>query len=118
MGHGIDARPLNDAGGLQVYVDWADEINRHLHMIEGGGGAVTREKIVAAASKKFICVCDASKSVDVLGRFPLPVEVIPWRAVLLVALGGQPKLRECFTTDNGNIILDVNGSSITNANAK
>ncbi len=100
MGHGIDVLPLNDAGGLQVYVDGADEITRHLHMIKGGGGALTREKIVAAASKKFICVCDASKLVDVLGRFPLPVEVIPMArssvARQLVALGGQPKLRGLY----------------------
>jgi len=117
-GHGIEVLPLNDAGDLQVYVDGADEITRHLHMIKGGGGALTREKIVAAASKKFICVCDASKLVDVLGKFPLPVEVIPMArssvARQLVALGGQPKLREGFTTDNGNIILDVHGLNIMN----
>jgi ribose 5-phosphate isomerase A len=101
-----------------VYVDGADEITRHLHMIKGGGGALTREKIVAAASKKFICVCDASKLVDVLGKFPLPVEVIPMArssvARQLVKLGGQPKLREGFTTDNGNVILDVHGLQIMN----
>ena len=118
MGHGIEVLSLNDAGSLQVYVDGADEITRHLHMIKGGGGALTREKIVAAASKKFICVCDASKLVDVLGKFPLPIEVIPMArssvARQLVALGGQPKLREGFTTDNGNIILDVHGLSIMN----
>ncbi len=118
MGHGIEVLSLNDAGSLQVYVDGADEITRHLHMIKGGGGALTREKIVAAASKKFICVCDASKLVDVLGKFPLPVEVIPMArssvARQLVAQGGQPKLREGFTTDNGNIILDVHGLSIMN----
>lgn len=118
LGHGIEVLSLNDAGSLQVYVDGADEITRHLHMIKGGGGALTREKIVAAASKKFICVCDASKLVDVLGKFPLPVEVIPMArssvARQLVALGGQPKLREGFTTDNGNLILDVHGLSIMN----
>ncbi len=118
QGHGIEVLSLNDAGSLPVYVDGADEITRHLHMIKGGGGALTREKIVAAASKKFICVCDASKLVDVLGNFPLPVEVIPMArssvARQLVALGGQPKLREGFTTDNGNIILDVHGLSIMN----
>jgi len=118
LGHGIEVLSLNDAGSLQVYVDGADEITRHLHMIKGGGGALTREKIVAAASKKFICVCDASKLVDVLGRFPLPVEVIPMArssvARQLVALGGQPKLREGFTTDNGNLILDVHGLNIMN----
>ena len=118
MGHGIEVLSLNDAGSLQVYVDGADEITRHLHMIKGGGGALTREKIVAAASKKFICVCDASKLVDVLGKFPLPVEVIPMArssvARQLVALGGQPQLREGFTTDNGNLILDVHGLDIMN----
>ena len=118
MGHGIEVLPLNDAGDLEVYVDGADEITRHLHMIKGGGGALTREKIVAAASKKFVCVCDASKLVDVLGKFPLPIEVIPMArssvARQLAALGGQPKLREGFTTDNGNIILDVHGLSIMN----
>jgi ribose 5-phosphate isomerase A len=118
MGHGIEVLPLNDAGDLEVYIDGADEITRHLHMIKGGGGALTREKIVAAASRKFVCVCDASKLVDVLGKFPLPVEVIPMArssvARQLAALGGQPKLREGFTTDNGNIILDVHGLSIMN----
>ena len=117
-GHGIDVLSLNDAGDLPVYVDGADEITRHLHMIKGGGGALTREKIVAAASRKFICVCDASKLVDVLGKFPLPIEVIPMarRSVArqLVALAGQPKLREGFTTDNGNVILDVHGLQIMN----
>ncbi|CAG0124854.1 ribose 5-phosphate isomerase A [Rhodocyclaceae bacterium] len=118
QGHGIEVVSLNDAGTLPVYVDGADEITRHLHMIKGGGGALTREKIVAAASKKFVCVCDASKLVDVLGNFPLPIEVIPmarsYVARQLVALGGQPKLREGFTTDNGNIILDVHGLKIMN----
>ena len=118
QGHGIEVLSLNDAGDLPVYVDGADEITRHLHMIKGGGGALTREKIVAAASKKFICVCDASKLVDVLGKFPLPIEVIPmarsWVARQLVALGGQPRLREGFTTDNGNVILDVHGLNIMN----
>ena len=117
-GHGIDVLSLNDAGELPVYVDGADEITRHLHMIKGGGGALTREKIVAAASKQFICLCDASKLVDVLGKFPLPVEVIPmarsYVARELVKLGGHPKLREGFTTDNGNLILDVHGMQILN----
>ncbi|OGS91209.1 MAG: ribose 5-phosphate isomerase A [Gallionellales bacterium GWA2_60_18] len=117
-GHGIEVLSLNDAGDLPVYVDGADEITRHLHMIKGGGGALTREKIVAAASRKFICVCDASKLVDVLGKFPLPVEVIPmarsYIARELVKLGGQPKLREGFTTDNGNVILDVHNLQIMN----
>jgi len=118
QGHGIEVLSLNDAGTLPVYVDGADEITRHLHMIKGGGGALTREKIVAAASTKFVCVCDASKLVDVLGNFPLPIEVIPMArssvARKLVSLGGQPKLREGFTTDNGNLILDVHGLRIMN----
>ena len=117
-GHGIDVLSLNEAGELPVYVDGADEITRHLHMIKGGGGALTREKIVAAASKQFICLCDASKLVDVLGKFPLPVEVIPmarsYVARELVKLGGHPALREGFTTDNGNLILDVHGLQILN----
>lgn len=116
--HGIEVLSLNEAGDLQVYVDGADEITRHMHMIKGGGGALTREKIVAGASRKFICLCDASKLVDVLGKFPLPIEVIPMArssvARQLVALGGQPSLREGFTTDNGNLILDVHGLSIMN----
>lgn len=118
QGHGIEVLSLNDAGELPVYVDGADEINRRMHMVKGGGGALTREKIVAAASKKFICVCDQSKLVDVLGKFPLPIEVIPmarsYVAHEVAKLGGQPKLREGFTTDNGNIILDVHGLSIVN----
>lgn len=118
QGHGIEVLSLNDAGELPVYVDGADEINRLMHMVKGGGGALTREKIVAAASKKFICVCDQSKLVDVLGKFPLPIEVIPmarsYVAHEVAKLGGQPKLREGFTTDNGNIILDVHGLSIVN----
>ena len=117
-GHGIEVLALNEAGDLPVYVDGADEITRHMHMVKGGGGALTREKIVAAASRKFICVCDESKLVDVLGKFPLPIEVIPMArssvARQLVALGGQPVLREGFTTDNGNMILDVRGLQILN----
>jgi ribose 5-phosphate isomerase A len=118
QGHGIEVVSLNDAGTLPVYVDGADEITKHLHMVKGGGGALTREKIVAAASRKFVCVCDSSKLVDVLGQFPLPVEVIPmarsYVARELTALGGQPVLRQGFTTDNGNIILDVRGLQIMN----
>jgi ribose 5-phosphate isomerase A len=118
QGHGIEVISLNEAGELPVYVDGADEITRHLHMMKGGGGALTREKIVAAASKKFICVCDASKLVDVMGKFPLPIEVIPmarsYVAREVVKLGGHPQLREGFTTDNGNIILDVHGLQILN----
>lgn len=116
--YGIEVLSLNDAGEMPVYVDGADEITRHLHMVKGGGGALTREKIVASCSKQFICLCDASKMVDVLGKFPLPIEVIPMArssvARALVALGGQPKLREGFVTDNGNIILDVHGLQIMN----
>ena len=118
QGHGIEVLSLNEAGELPVYVDGADEITKHMHMLKGGGGALTREKIVAAASKKFICVCDASKLVDVLGKFPLPIEVIPmarsYIARELVKLGGQPQLREGFTTDNGNVILDVHNLQIMN----
>ena len=117
-GHGIEVVSLNDAGSLPVYVDGADEITQHLHMIKGGGGALTREKIVAAASKKFICLCDSSKLVDTLGTFPLPLEVIPmaqsYVARQVILLGGQPKLREGFSTDNGNIIIDVSGLKILN----
>ncbi|MCB1722771.1 MAG: ribose-5-phosphate isomerase RpiA [Gammaproteobacteria bacterium] len=113
---GIQVLDLNATGGLEVYVDGADESNRQLHLIKGGGGALTREKIVAAASKKFICIADESKLVDVLGRFPLPVEVIPmarsYVARELTALGGNPVLRENFVTDNGNLILDVHGLEI------
>ena len=117
-GHGIEVLTLNEAGDLPVYVDGADEITQHMHMIKGGGGALTREKIVAAASKNFICVCDVSKLVDVLGKFPLPIEVIPMArssvARQLVLMGGQPRLREGFITDNGNVILDVVGLEILN----
>lgn len=116
QGHGIEVLSLNDVDELPVYVDGADEITARLHMVKGGGGALTREKIVAAASKKFICLCDASKLVSVLGAFPLPVEVIPMArssvSRQLAALGGQPRLREGFTTDNGNIIIDVVGMKI------
>ena len=115
-GHGIPVLDLNSAGDLQLYVDGADETTRHLHLIKGGGGALTREKIVAAASDKFVCIADDSKLVDVLGAFPLPVEVIPmarsYVARQIVKLGGQPVLREGFTTDNGNVILDVQNMKI------
>lgn len=118
IARGIRVIDLNDAGQLPLYVDGADEITEHLHMIKGGGGALTREKIVAAASEKFICIADYTKLVDVLGRFPLPVEVIPmarsYVARELVKLGGQPKLREGFVTDNGNVILDVHHLDIVN----
>ncbi|MEJ2439853.1 MAG: ribose-5-phosphate isomerase RpiA [Gammaproteobacteria bacterium] len=115
-GHGIPVLDLNSVDELSVYVDGADESNKHLHLIKGGGGALTREKIVAAASRKFVCIADESKLVDVLGTFPLPVEVIPmarsYVAREIVKLGGQPVLREGFTTDNGNIILDVHNLQI------
>ena len=114
--HGIQVFDLNSVDGMDIYVDGADEITEHMHMLKGGGGALTREKIVAACAKSFICICDASKLVPVLGKFPLPVEVIPMArsqvARALVKLGGQPQLREGFTTDNGNIILDVHGLTI------
>ncbi len=114
---GIEVMDLNSAGRLPVYIDGADEANRFLQLIKGGGGALTREKIVASASDRFVCVADEGKLVEVLGAFPLPVEVIPMArstvARELVRLGGRPELREGFTTDNGNIILDVYGLSIT-----
>ncbi len=114
--HGIPVLDLNSVDELSVYVDGADEITRHMHMIKGGGGALTREKIVAAVARKFVCVADETKLVDVLGAFPLPVEVIPmarsYVARELVKLGGEPVLREDFTTDNGNVILDVHGLRI------
>ncbi len=114
--HGIRVVDLNSVNELPVYVDGADEITEHLAMIKGGGGALTREKIVAAVAQKFVCIADASKLVGVLGKFPLPVEVIPMaRSHVgreLVRLGGQPELRQGFTTDNGNLILDVYGLSI------
>ena len=107
----IPVLDLNAAGPLPLYVDGADEVNRQLQMIKGGGGALTREKIIAAASEMFVCIADQSKQVDVLGTFPLPVEVIPMaRSYVgreLLKRGGQPVLRENFVTDNGNLILDV-----------
>jgi ribose 5-phosphate isomerase A len=116
--HGIEVLDLNNVSDLPVYVDGADEITRHLAMVKGGGGALTREKIVAAVARKFICICDASKLVNVLGKFPLPVEVLPmarsYVARELVRLGGQPALRQGFTTDNGNVILDVHNLQILN----
>jgi len=116
--HGIPVDDLNAVDGIDVYVDGADEANKHLYLVKGGGGALTREKIVAAVAKQFVCIADDSKLVDVLGKFPLPVEVIPmarsYVARTLVKLGGQPVYREGFVTDNGNIILDVHGLSIVN----
>jgi ribose 5-phosphate isomerase A len=115
--HGIRVFELTAIDSLPVYVDGADEITEHLQMIKGGGGALTREKIVAAVAAKFVCICDASKLVTVLGKFPLPVEVIPMaRSHVgreLLRLGGQPVLRENYKTDNGNLILDCHGLSIT-----
>jgi len=115
-GHGIRLFELNSVNELPVYIDGADEITEHLAMIKGGGGALTREKIVAAAASKFVCIADESKLVPVLGKFPLPVEVIPmaraYVARQMVKLGGQPELRANFTTDNGNVVLDVRGLSI------
>jgi len=114
--HGIPVLDLNAADDIAIYVDGADEATRFLHLIKGGGGALTREKIVAAASRKFVCIADQSKLVDVLGTFPLPVEVIPMaRSYVgrqMVKLGGQPVLRQGFTTDNGNLILDVHNLEI------
>ncbi|QYZ66390.1 MAG: ribose 5-phosphate isomerase [Gammaproteobacteria bacterium (ex Lamellibrachia satsuma)] len=115
-GHGIPVMDLNAAGELDIYVDGADESDHNLALIKGGGGALTREKIVAGASRKFVCIADGSKLVDILGKFPLPVEVIPMArshvARQLVKLGGTPVWREDFTTDNGNVILDVHNLEI------
>lgn len=114
--HGIPVYDLNSVGELPLYVDGADEINDSLQMIKGGGGALTREKIVATCAKKFICIADPSKKVQILGTFPLPIEVIPmarsYVARELVKLGGSPVYREGFISDNGNVILDVWGLSI------
>jgi ribose 5-phosphate isomerase A len=113
---GITVHDLNTVGDLAVYVDGADEVNAALQLIKGGGGALTREKIVAAASKRFVCIADESKLVSVLGHFPLPVEVIPMARNFatreLAKLGGRPVWREGFVTDEGNVILDVQGLEI------
>jgi len=115
-GHGITVFDLNEVTDLPVYIDGADEITAEMHMIKGGGGALTREKIVSAVAKQFVCIADGSKLVPVLGNFPLPVEVIPMaRAYVareLAKLGGTPVLREGVVTDNGNLILDVKGWQI------
>jgi ribose 5-phosphate isomerase A len=117
QGHGIEVFDLNDVDDIPVYVDGADEIDAGLNMIKGGGGALTREKIVAAVAKTFVCICDGSKLVDTMGKFPLPVEVIPMArahvARELAKLGGRPQERAGFITDNGNLILDVHGLHIT-----
>lgn len=114
--HGIPVLDLNEVGEIAIYVDGADESNHNLQLIKGGGGALTREKIIAAASAKYVCIADESKLVDVLGKFPLPVEVIPmarsYVAREIVKLGGQPVYREGFITDNSNVILDVHGWDI------
>ena len=120
--HGITMLDLNQVGALPLYVDGADEATRHLHLIKGGGGALTREKIVAQASEKFVCIADHSKLVAVLGEFPLPIEVIPMAQSLvgraIAGLGAQPQLRTtdgtAFTTDNGNLIIDARNLAIEN----
>ena len=119
--HGIRVFDLNGVSEIPVYVDGADEITEHLHMIKGGGGALTREKIVAAAAKSFVCICDSSKLVPVLGKFPLPVEVIPMaRSYVgreMLKRKAQPVLRENFKTDNGNLVLDCHGLTIMDPTA-
>lgn len=116
--HGIRVFELDQTGDLPIYIDGADESTKHLHLIKGGGAALTREKIVAAASAKFICIADDSKLVDTLGAFPLPIEVIPMAKSYIgrqiVKLGGNPILREGVTTDNGNVIIDVHDLKIQN----
>jgi len=113
---GIEVFDLNNVDYIPVYVDGADESDHYLSLIKGGGGALTREKIIAGASQKFVCIADESKLVDVMGKFPLPIEVIPMArsfiARKLAALGGRPEWRENFITDNGNVILDVHGLEI------
>ena len=115
--HGIDVEELNNVSDIPVYIDGADEVTERGEMIKGGGGALTREKIVAAVARKFVCIVDQSKLVDVLGKFPLPIEVIPmarsYVAREVVRLGGRPALRMGFTTDNGNVILDVSDLTIS-----
>ena len=114
---GLPVMDLNRTGDLSLYVDGADEATKHLHLIKGGGGALTREKIVASASRRFVCITDQSKLSDHLGSFPLPIEVIPMAQSLvarkIIAMGGQPELRAGFTTDNGNLILDVKNLDLT-----
>ena len=114
--HGIEVLELNNVSDLPVYIDGADEIDPHLRMVKGGGGALTREKIIAAVAQKFICIADSSKQVGRLGRFPIPVEVIPmarsYVARQIVQLGGDPVWRQGVTTDNGNVILDIHNFDI------
>ena len=113
---GIRVVDLNSVNELPVYIDGADEVTEHLHMIKGGGGALTREKITAAVARKFVCICDSSKLVPVLGKFAVPIEVIPmarsYVAREIVKMGGHPQLRQGFTTDNGNVILDCHGMTL------
>ncbi len=115
--HGVRVLDLNTVDAIGIYVDGADEIDGRMAMVKGGGGALTREKIVAAVADTFVCICDASKRVQTMGKFPLPVEVIPMASAYvsreLGKLGGTPRLREGMVTDNGNLILDVHGLSIT-----
>jgi ribose 5-phosphate isomerase A len=115
-GHGIRVVDLNGVSELAVYVDGADEVTEHLYMIKGGGGALTREKIIAAVARTFVCICDSSKLVPVLGKFPLPLEVIPMARSHagreMLRRGAQPALRENYKTDNGNLILDCHGLTI------
>ncbi len=117
--HGIRVLELNKTGDLPLYIDGADEATRNRHLLKGGGGALTREKIVAAASKRFVCIVDQTKLVDVLGRFPLPIEVIPmaqsYVARQILKLGGLPELRSGYATDNGNVILDVRNLNLLDA---
>jgi ribose 5-phosphate isomerase A len=114
--HGIEVRDLNLSGTLDLYIDGADEFDVHRRLIKGGGGALTREKIITAASRKFVCIVDESKKVGLLGKFPLPIEVIPMArsfvARQVVVMGGQPELRQDFITDNGNAILDVHNMDL------
>ena len=116
--HGIEVSNLNNIGNIDLYIDGADEATKNLHLIKGGGGALTREKILAANAKKFVCIVDDSKIVDRLGKFPLPIEVLPmaqsYIAREIVKMKGQPILRENFITDNGNHILDIHNLDITN----
>ena len=108
---GVEVLDLNHTGDLELYIDGADEVDEHRRLIKGGGGALTREKIIAEASRRFVCIVDESKCVKVLGEFPLPVEVLPFARALvarkLVGLGGRPALRDGYVTDNGNLVLDV-----------
>lgn len=116
---GVEMMDLNHTGDLSLYIDGADEVDDHRRLIKGGGGALTREKIIAAASRRFICIVDETKCVKVLGEFPLPIEVVPMARALvarrLVAMGGAPELRDGFVTDNGNVILDVRGLDLVDA---